>query len=206
MSVFKIRAAAEEILSAINALDIQQEHPSWRERYEWLCTSITNLHQEAQSLYEDMQQNGLKFSSIEAEGYLRAMKTVTNEIARIDEHFAATDVDSSIPVLEAPASVAPVEQCNETLIKKINNAVADAINSALMNAFDESFTLDDVESKGYITLSMLGFDDIDCTELIMNIEDALEIEIDDEKFDAQYPEIEKITVKQLISFISEQMA
>lgn len=203
MSISKIKAAASEILDAVNALDQQPEHPTWRERYEWLCASITGLHQEAQNLYEDMQQNGLKFSSIEAEGYLRAMKTVVNEIKRIDEHFVLNDIAEG--EVQAPEVAIPVQapqvESNLGIYNKVVDVVTRGINELLIEKFDEQFAVGAIMTP----LSALGFDEVDAVELMLNIEDALGIELDSE-FEKQHPQLLETTAQDFISFVTQKLS
>lgn len=200
MSIFKIKAAASEILDAVNALDQQAEHPTWRERYEWLCESIIRLQQEAQILYEDMQQNGLKFSSVEAEGYLRAMKNVVNEIARIDEHFVLNDIaEGEVPVPEIAIPVqAPQVDSSDSLSKEVRFVIS-AINGMLAKYDSGEITITATEQ----TLFNLGFDEIAAVELMLDIEDGLKIQFDDE-FEKQYPDVLEVTVQDLINYVTEK--
>lgn len=55
------------------------------EHLEWIKHDLAGLLQDAQDLYDNMQEEQLRFSVIEAEGYLRAMKTVNGKVEHIDE-------------------------------------------------------------------------------------------------------------------------
>jgi|GEM_PF-6839660 len=57
------------------------------EKYEWLTASIRHVLEAAQGLYDNMKEEGLNFSSIEAEGYLRCAKQLSNEIAAIEDNY-----------------------------------------------------------------------------------------------------------------------
>jgi hypothetical protein len=55
------------------------------EKFEWIKISIENQLAAAQNLYDNMREEGLNFGSIEAEGFLRAMKTLSSEIKMIED-------------------------------------------------------------------------------------------------------------------------
>jgi hypothetical protein len=61
------------------------------EKYKWLVAEIRQSEQEATELYENMQEEGLNFSTIEAEGYLRAMKVIYGKMNYIEECLSGTD-------------------------------------------------------------------------------------------------------------------
>lgn len=62
------------------------------EKYDWMKEEIRSELGKAQSLYDNMKEEGLTFSTIEAEGALRAVKRIVNTINYIDEYES---VDSS---------------------------------------------------------------------------------------------------------------
>lgn len=55
------------------------------EKWEWIKDHIDGELISTQTLYDDMKKNGLSFNVIEAEGFLRAIKTVKQQLDYIDE-------------------------------------------------------------------------------------------------------------------------
>ena len=53
--------------------------------WQWFEIELNNSIEEARALYNDFEKNGLSFSKVEAEGYLRAMLTIKSEFDRIKE-------------------------------------------------------------------------------------------------------------------------
>lgn len=54
------------------------------EKWEWIKDHIDGELISTQTLYDDMKKNGLSFNVIEAEGFLRAIKTVKQQLDYID--------------------------------------------------------------------------------------------------------------------------
>jgi hypothetical protein len=50
----------------------------WKNEMKYLVDNLETQMQQAQELYNDMKENGLSFSTIEAEGYLRGFKNAYN--------------------------------------------------------------------------------------------------------------------------------
>lgn len=63
------------------------------EKYEWLTGDIRHFVQEAQALYDNMKDEGLSIGMIEAEGYLRAMKTLAEKVKYIEECSTEPEID-----------------------------------------------------------------------------------------------------------------
>lgn len=55
------------------------------EKWEWIKSDIENELAVTQAGYDDLKKNGLSFNVIEAEGFLRAIKTVKQQLEYIDE-------------------------------------------------------------------------------------------------------------------------
>ena len=55
------------------------------EKWEWLKSYIEDKLTDTQMEYDDLKKNGLSFNVIEAEGYLRAIKTIHAQLQHIDE-------------------------------------------------------------------------------------------------------------------------
>ena len=54
-------------------------------KWEWIKRHIENELVDAQAEYDDLKENGLSFSIIEAEGALRAIMDVKRQLDQIDE-------------------------------------------------------------------------------------------------------------------------
>lgn len=54
------------------------------DKIEWIRGDVKTELDRAQALYDNMKEEGLTFGSIEAEGYLRACKTIWNQIEFIE--------------------------------------------------------------------------------------------------------------------------
>lgn len=55
------------------------------EKWEWIKDHINNELAGTQAAYDDLKKNGLSFNVIEAEGFLRAIKTIHAQLQYIDE-------------------------------------------------------------------------------------------------------------------------
>ena len=55
------------------------------EKWEWIKSHIENELADTQTTYDDLKKNGLSFNVIEAEGFLRAIKTIHAQLQHIDE-------------------------------------------------------------------------------------------------------------------------
>ena len=55
------------------------------EKWEWLKSYIEDELTDTQMGYDDLKKNGLSFNVIEAEGFLRAIKTIHAQLQHIDE-------------------------------------------------------------------------------------------------------------------------
>jgi len=55
------------------------------EKWEWIKSHINDELAETQATYDDLKKNGLSFNVIEAEGFLRAIKTIHAQLQYIDE-------------------------------------------------------------------------------------------------------------------------
>ena len=55
------------------------------EKWEWIKSHIENELADTQTAYDDLKKNGLSFNVIEAEGFLRAIKTIHAQLQHIDE-------------------------------------------------------------------------------------------------------------------------
>lgn len=58
-----------------------------REKWEWLTGSVDAANREGTALYEDMKANDFTFGTAEAEGYLRGIRFVLNEMKMINESY-----------------------------------------------------------------------------------------------------------------------
>ena len=54
-------------------------------KWEWIKRHIENELVDAQAAYDDLKKNGLSFNVIEAEGFLRAITDVKQQLDYIDE-------------------------------------------------------------------------------------------------------------------------
>lgn len=59
----------------------------WKIKYEDLVSQIEQMHYDAKLLYTNMQEEGLTAGTIEAEGYLRATKSLVNVLSNQDEYL-----------------------------------------------------------------------------------------------------------------------
>jgi exonuclease VII small subunit len=73
----KLERIIEE-LREVNLEDSKLNGFYWKNEMKYLVESLERHLDQAQQLYDDMKENGLSFSTIEAEGYLRGMKTAVN--------------------------------------------------------------------------------------------------------------------------------
>lgn len=55
------------------------------EKWEWINFYIRTELADAQESYDGMKENGLSFNVIEAEGFLRAIKTIQAQLNHINE-------------------------------------------------------------------------------------------------------------------------
>ena len=55
------------------------------EKWEWIKSYIENELAYTQTMYDDLKKNGLSFNVIEAEGALRAIINVRQQLEYIDE-------------------------------------------------------------------------------------------------------------------------
>ena len=55
------------------------------EKWEWFKSYIEDELTDTQTAYDDLKKNGLSFNAIEAEGFLRAIKTIHAQLQHIDE-------------------------------------------------------------------------------------------------------------------------
>lgn len=58
-----------------------------RAKWEWLRGSVDSENQVGTALYEDMKVNGFTIGTAEAEGYLRGIRFILNEMKMIDETY-----------------------------------------------------------------------------------------------------------------------
>ena len=63
----------------------------WKNEFKYRVDLLEGQMNQAQQLYDDMKENGLQFSTIEAEGYLRGLKTAFNSAK--DAHENALNGD-----------------------------------------------------------------------------------------------------------------
>lgn len=54
------------------------------EELEWIHLNVDETLQQAQALYDDMKDNELTIGMVEAEGFLRCAKTISNIIGSMD--------------------------------------------------------------------------------------------------------------------------
>ena len=54
-------------------------------KWEWIKSYIENELVDTQAAYDDLKKNGLSFNVIEAEGFLRAITDVKQQLDYIDE-------------------------------------------------------------------------------------------------------------------------
>ena len=66
-------------------VSISQEVSRKAGNYDWLVSEINNYHEDALSLYVNMKNECLSINMVEAEGFLRAMKTIINKIGEIED-------------------------------------------------------------------------------------------------------------------------
>lgn len=77
----------------VDGVTYYQEHPDLAkakvlvEKWGWLTDFIISTNEQAQELYDNMKEEGLQFSTIEAEGFLRAAKTMTNKVTEIQAYY-----------------------------------------------------------------------------------------------------------------------
>ena len=67
------------------ALDDVQASTADDTRYEELVEIINQEYKDAKYLYNDMKQQELSFGTIEAEGYVRALRIILSQIENIEE-------------------------------------------------------------------------------------------------------------------------
>lgn len=65
-----------------------------REKWTWLTGSVDNANREGTALYEDMKANAFTFGTAEAEGYLRGIRFVLNEMKMINESYDESNDES----------------------------------------------------------------------------------------------------------------
>lgn len=73
----KISSIIEQ-LREINLEESKLNGFYWKNEFKYLVDLLESQVEQAQQLYDDMKENGLQFSTIEAEGYLRGMKNSFN--------------------------------------------------------------------------------------------------------------------------------
>lgn len=66
--------------------ELLEESQGYKEKYEWLCKLLEEEKQEAQETYDSMKSQSLGFSTVEAEGFLRAMNLVKKLIVYVEEN------------------------------------------------------------------------------------------------------------------------
>ena len=77
----------------VDGVTYYAEHPDLTkakqalEKWEWIKSDILSTVEQSQRFYDKMKDDGLTFSTIEAEGYLRCAKTLKNTIEMIEQSF-----------------------------------------------------------------------------------------------------------------------
>lgn len=66
--------------------ELLTEAQGYKEKYQWLCKLLEEEQQEAQETYDSMKSQSLDFSTVEAEGFLRAMNLVKKLIVYVEEN------------------------------------------------------------------------------------------------------------------------
>lgn len=68
-------------------VDAKQEDANnqYQEKWNWLVGSVESANEQGTALYDDMKANGFSFGTAEAEGYLRGIRFVINEMKTIAE-------------------------------------------------------------------------------------------------------------------------
>ena len=64
-----------------------EEFNKVKEELSWLKHEIERNYEYAQNVLQDYKESGLTFNSIEAEGYLRASKTIYEQLKYISENI-----------------------------------------------------------------------------------------------------------------------
>lgn len=84
MSEKTIENLVKELVSYVNTCidefnkshPLTQEETTYKEKYEYIVSELIYLKEQAQNLYDNMKEEGLTVGLVEAEGYLRAFKTI----------------------------------------------------------------------------------------------------------------------------------
>lgn len=69
------------------ATTFSQSDNKFQTKYEMLVYDLKRELENAESLYNDYEDQKLTFNTIEAEGFLRAMKTVKGHLDFIEENY-----------------------------------------------------------------------------------------------------------------------
>lgn len=77
----------------------------YKEAFEVLSDEIDRLHAEAKDLYRNMQDEQLSFGLLEAEGYLRMAKTISNIVLEIKEEITETEKESDLMIKEVSKEI-----------------------------------------------------------------------------------------------------
>jgi hypothetical protein len=79
---------AKELRSMIDEAvrDEMYENVLYKERLIDLCERLIGYSEDAQNLYDNMKEEGLTFGTMEAEGYLRAFKYITDLLEDYHPH------------------------------------------------------------------------------------------------------------------------
>lgn len=77
------------------ATDVRKtpEYRNLKDFATYLINEIINEQRSAQAIYDDTQQQGLSFNTIEAEGYLRAMNDIAKLVKyTLEDVFPGVDI------------------------------------------------------------------------------------------------------------------
>lgn len=75
----------------VDGITYYREHPDFAkakdvvEKFDWISRVIRNNVDLAQRLYNEMTEDGLKFGTVEAEGYLRCARYLEYELNDINK-------------------------------------------------------------------------------------------------------------------------
>ena len=86
----KITLNGIEYVRATSESEIQELKKA-KEELEWLKHEIQRNYDNAKLLVEDFKESGLTFNAVEAEGYLRASKTIYEQMKHIEENSGTED-------------------------------------------------------------------------------------------------------------------